>query len=145
MRLLLRRRPRYLRSMTQRSVSRRHCASRWKPIARIPRVLRATHEWTRSGFGLENFDAIGSWRTEDGKFPVDASGSLPGADPLAARRNSRRCSRKIATHLSTGLTEKLLTYALGRGLERFDRPVVASITAKLPSQNYRFSATRYWR
>jgi len=92
------------------------------------------------GFGLENFDAIGSWRTEDGKFPVDASGSLPGGRSFSGPKELKALLKEHRDAFVHGLTEKLLTYALGRGLERFDRPVVASITSKLPSQNYRFSA-----
>ncbi len=91
------------------------------------------------GFGLENYDAVGHWRTQDGKFPIDATGTLP---------NGR--SFNGATELTTVLldqkdafvkcvTEKLLTYALGRGLERYDRPTVKEITTKLVADNYRFT------
>jgi hypothetical protein len=92
------------------------------------------------GFGLENFDAIGAWRTVDGKFPVDASGSLPGGrlfrGPAELKALLVKQDREAFVR---GLTEKLLTYALGRGLERFDKPVVSAIAAKLPSDSYRFS------
>jgi hypothetical protein len=92
------------------------------------------------GFGLENFDAIGAWRTVDGKFPVDASGSLPGGrsfnGPVELKTLLANQDREAFVR---GLTEKLLTYALGRGLERFDKPVVSSIANRLPSRDYRFS------
>ena len=91
------------------------------------------------GFGLENFDAIGAWRTEDGNFPVDASGSLPGGRSFTGPIELKALLKEDRDAFVRGLTEKLLTYALGRGLERFDRPAVATITAKLPSQDYRFS------
>jgi hypothetical protein len=92
------------------------------------------------GFGLENFDAIGRWRTMDGKFAVDASGELPGgekftgpselADVLAARKDEFvRC-----------LAEKMLTFALGRGLISYDRCAVDQIVEGVREKDYRFSA-----
>ena len=75
------------------------------------------------GFGLENFDAIGAWRTDDGKFPIDATGALPDGrtfnGPGGAGGGPARGPRRVRAR---ALTEKLLTYALGRGLERYDRP-----------------------
>jgi hypothetical protein len=91
------------------------------------------------GFGLENFDAIGSWRTEDGKFPVDASGALPDGRSFKTPAELKALLKQEKEAFIRGLTEKLLTYALGRGVERFDRPVVAAITTRLPAHNYRFS------
>ena len=92
------------------------------------------------GFGLENLNAIGSWRTMDGKFPVDASGLLPGGRAFHGPVELKAQLTKDKDAFVRGLTSKLLTYALGRGLERFDRPVVNSIAARLPARNYRFSA-----
>ena len=92
------------------------------------------------GFGLENLNAIGSWRTMDGKFPVDASGLLPGGRAFHGPVELKAQLTKDKDAFVRGLTSKLLTYALGRGLERFDRPVVNSITSRLPARNYRFSA-----
>jgi hypothetical protein len=91
------------------------------------------------GFGLENFDAIGAWRSLDGKFPIDASGSLPdgrrfrGPDELRAILASEREAFVRA------LTSKLLTYALGRGLERYDARTVGEIIDRTASHGYRFS------
>jgi len=93
------------------------------------------------GFGLENFNAIGAWRTEDGKNPLDVSGSLPDgrsfqtpAELKALLKNGHDRDAYVR-----GLTEKLMMYALGRGLERYDRPAVTAITDKLASQDYKFS------
>ena len=91
------------------------------------------------GFGLENFNAIGAWRTQDGKFEVDASGSLPGGRSFQGPAELKALLKENQDAYVRGLTEKLLTYALGRGLERYDRPVVTAIAAKLPARNYRFS------
>jgi len=92
------------------------------------------------GFGLENFNAIGAWRTEDGKFPVDASGELPDGRSFRTPGELKTLLKQDRDVFARALTEKLLTYALGRGLERYDRPTVTTITAQLPSHEYRFSA-----
>ena len=92
------------------------------------------------GFGLENFNAIGAWRDKDGSFPVDASGSLPGGRAFQGPIELKNLLKQEREAFARGLTEKLLTYALGRGLERSDRPVISTITSKLPEHDYRFSA-----
>jgi hypothetical protein len=92
------------------------------------------------GFGLENFNAIGAWRTEDGKFPVDASGTLPDGRTFRTPAELKVLLRQDRDVFARALTEKLLIYAVGRGLERYDRPTVAEIVAKLPVQDYRFSS-----
>ena len=95
------------------------------------------------GFGLENYDAVGAWRTHDGKFPIDASGSLPdgrsfhGADGLAAVLKPSRDA------FAESLAEKLLIYALGRGLERADRPALAQIAARVAADDYKFSSLMF--
>ena len=92
------------------------------------------------GFGLENLNAIGEWRDEDGKFPVDSSGVLPGGKPFKGPKELKAllmAGRRDA--FVAGLTEKLMTYALGRGLERFDRPALQSIEAGLAAHDYHFS------
>lgn len=91
------------------------------------------------GFGLENFNAIGAWRTEDGKFPVDASGALPDGRSFQTPAQLKSMLMADRDTIVRGLTEKLLIYALGRGLERYDRPAVSAIAAGLKSRDYRFS------
>ena len=83
------------------------------------------------GFGLENYDAIGSWRTMDGKFPVDSSGTLPNGKSFKTPAEMRTLLKSDVPEFSRCLTEKMLTYALGRGLERYDRKTVEGITRKL--------------
>jgi len=92
------------------------------------------------GFGLENFDAIGAWRTQDGKFPIDASGTLPDGRSFKGPQELKAILRADRAAFAEGLTEKLLIYALGRGLERYDRPTVKKITNRLAAENYRFSS-----
>ena len=95
------------------------------------------------GFALENFDAIGRWRTmSEAGTPIDASGALPdgtqvrraGGVPRGAARAPRRVRRRPST-------EKLLTYALGRGVEYYDMPAVrADRAAGGARDDYRWSA-----
>jgi Protein of unknown function (DUF1592)/Protein of unknown function (DUF1588)/Protein of unknown function (DUF1587)/Protein of unknown function (DUF1595)/Protein of unknown function (DUF1585)/Planctomycete cytochrome C len=91
------------------------------------------------GFGLENFDAIGAWRTQDGKFPVDATGALPDGRSFQTPAQLKAILKADRDVVARSLTERLLIYALGRGLERYDKPTVTEIAAKLPSQDYKFS------
>jgi mono/diheme cytochrome c family protein len=92
------------------------------------------------GFGLENFDAIGAWRTMDGKFPVDSSGVLPDGRTFNGPEELRAILAKDRDAFARGVTSKLLTYALGRGLERYDAKTVKQIASRLPAKHYRFSA-----
>ena len=92
------------------------------------------------GFGLENFDAIGRWRTEDGKFPIDASGALPNGKHFdgPAELEDILVSNKDA--FTMALTEKMLTYALGRGLESYDRPAIKRIADQVAKDKYHMSS-----
>jgi hypothetical protein len=92
------------------------------------------------GFGLENFDAVGGWRTMDGKFPVDAGGTMPNGKAFSGPVELKALLKENRDAFVRGMTDKLLMYALGRGLERPDRRVVASIAAKLPERNHKFAA-----
>ena len=92
------------------------------------------------GFGLENFDAVGAWRTADGKFPIDAKGELPNGDEFDGPDELIAILSRQPRAFSEALTSKLLTYALGRGLEGYDRRTVREIAARLPARDYRFSA-----
>ncbi len=91
------------------------------------------------GFGLENYDAIGAWRTNDGKFPVDAAGTLPGGKSFQTPAELKAILKTDSAAFSQCVTEKMLTYALGRGLERYDKPAVRSIQAGLAADGYKFS------
>ncbi len=93
------------------------------------------------GFGLENFDAVGAWRTRDGKFDIDPAGDLPGSgrfdDPVELMSVLRETKRE---EFCRCLTKKMLTYALGRGLEPFDRCAVTSVMKRLEADDYRFQS-----
>ena len=92
------------------------------------------------GFGLENFDAVGAWRTEDGKFAVDASGALPDGRTFRGPEELVGVLRQDKDAFARALTEKLMIYALGRGLERPDRRTVRTIARQVAESDYRFSA-----
>jgi mono/diheme cytochrome c family protein len=90
------------------------------------------------GFALENYDAIGKWRTMDGGFPVDSSGKLPGGKTFSNAADLRQILSQRQYEFSRTLTEKLLIYSLGRGLARYDRPTVNEITKTLANSGYGF-------
>jgi hypothetical protein len=91
------------------------------------------------GFGLENLNAIGAWRDSEGKFPVDSSGVLPGGQKFQGPNELKKLLLERRTAFVAGLSEKMLTYALGRGLERYDRPALQTIEAGVAAHDYKFS------
>ncbi|MFN7923914.1 MAG: DUF1592 domain-containing protein [Bryobacteraceae bacterium] len=92
------------------------------------------------GFGLENYDPLGTWRTHDGKFEVEAGGVLPGERKFASPAELKQLLLQDKDTFTRGLAEKMLTYALGRGLEPYDKPVVRSMTENVAAKGYRFSS-----
>jgi mono/diheme cytochrome c family protein len=90
------------------------------------------------GFGLENYDAIGKWRTKDGNFDVDSSGTLPDGKTFSSPAEMRTILTSQLPQFSRTLTEKMMTYALGRGLKAFDRRTVDNINQTLAAEGYRF-------
>jgi hypothetical protein len=95
------------------------------------------------GFGLENYDAIGHWRTKDGKFDVDSSGTLPNGKTFSNPAEMRSVFLTQLPAFSRCITEKMLTYSLGRGLGFPDRRVVDEIDRKLAAGNYGFQSLIY--
>ena len=92
------------------------------------------------GFAMENFDAIGAWREKDGKTPIDPSGKLPSGETFAGAGELRDLIVKTRREeFVRCLAEKLLTYALGRGLEYYDQCAVDKITKALPEDGHTFS------
>jgi hypothetical protein len=92
------------------------------------------------GFGLENFDAIGRWREKDGSLTVDASGELPGGEKFAGPLELADVLKQRQDEFARCLAERMLTFALGRGLESIDRCAVDTIVEGLQKKDYRFSA-----
>jgi hypothetical protein len=90
------------------------------------------------GFALENYNGIGQWRTKDGGSEIDASGKLPDGTAFNGPSGLRKAmtSSKREEFAAT-VTEKLLTYALGRGLEYYDQPTVRAILRQCDQGDYR--------
>jgi hypothetical protein len=94
-----------------------------------------------AGFALENFDAIGRWRTVDESFnPIDASGVLPDGAKFDGVSDLRAALVRKPERFVTTVTEKLLTYALGRGLEFYDMPAVRQIVRDARPGGYKFQS-----
>ena len=92
------------------------------------------------GLALENFDGVGRWRArEESGAPIDASGALPDGSAFAGAAGLTEALLTSDLFIRT-VTEKLLTYALGRGLEPYDAPVVRAIVRATAPQDYRLSA-----
>jgi hypothetical protein len=119
-----------------------------------PRTLRERMEMHRAsatcagchkvmdplGFAMENFDAVGTWRTRDGGLPLDASGQLADGTKVDGVVALRRALVARSDVFVRTLTEKLMIYGLGRGLQYYDMPVVRDVARKAGQQDYRFSA-----
>jgi hypothetical protein len=92
------------------------------------------------GLGLENFDAIGKWRTKEPGGAIDAHGQLVDGRPIDGAAALREALTVDPEQFARVFTEKLLTYALGRGLEAYDMPTVRRIVREAADDDYRFSA-----
>ncbi|HEY3822963.1 MAG TPA: DUF1592 domain-containing protein [Bryobacteraceae bacterium] len=92
------------------------------------------------GFSLDNFDAIGQWRSKEAGLPIDATGQLADGTKVEGVVDLRKALLLHPERFVGTMTEKLMTYGLGRGLEYYDIPVVRSITRDAARNNYRFSS-----
>jgi hypothetical protein len=93
------------------------------------------------GFALENFDAIAEWRdTYSSGAPIDAAAELPDGTVFNGPTELRKVLLKHSDEFLTTMTEKLLTYALGRGLEAADAPAVRQVKREGASTDYRFAS-----
>ena len=92
------------------------------------------------GLGLETYDAVGAFRTMDGKVAIDSSGTLPDGKSFRGAEDLKQILKAKSDAFTHNLTEKLMTFALGRGLEGYDAPVVDRISRQVAAKDYRFSA-----
>jgi len=92
------------------------------------------------GLALENFDAVGTWRTHDGESLIDASGVLVDGTKVNGVAGLRQWVMSRSDQFVRVVTEKLLTYGLGRGVEYQDMPMLRSIVHDAASNNYKFSS-----
>jgi hypothetical protein len=91
------------------------------------------------GFGMENYDAMGRWRTTEGQVPLDTTGLLPDGRTFSGAAQLKAMLRADSPKFARALSEKLLTYALGRGLESNDEPAIHKIELRVEQRGYRFS------
>ncbi|MCA1685639.1 MAG: DUF1588 domain-containing protein, partial [Planctomycetia bacterium] len=91
------------------------------------------------GFGFENFDAIGAWRDKDADAAVDPSGELPSGQKFRGPKELKAILKGRDKDVARCLAEKMLTYALGRGIEYFDTCAVDKIVKGTAEDRYRFS------
>lgn len=92
------------------------------------------------GFALENFDAVGRWRTAEERKPIDASGGLPDGSTFTGVAALERGLLQRPELFAGTISEKLLTYALGRGVESYDAPAIREIVRRAQADNFRFSS-----
>src|SRR5262249_17544240 len=92
------------------------------------------------GLSLENFDAVGRWRDKgESNAPIDATGALPDGTSFNGPRELRTALLEHPEMFVNTLTEKLLTYSVGRGLEYYDAPTVRAIVREASAVDYKFS------
>jgi len=92
------------------------------------------------GFALENFNGIGGWRTMDGVTPIDSSGTMAGGGKFTGPAEFRKILAGRREQLVATVTNKLLIYALGRGAESYDQPVVRQIMREAEKSDYKWSS-----
>jgi hypothetical protein len=90
------------------------------------------------GFGFENFDGVGKYRTIDGQFPIDSSGTLPSGEKFDGPMELVDILTIRGEAFARTLTERMLVFALGRGLDYYDECAVDKIMKQLKKDNYRF-------
>ncbi len=91
------------------------------------------------GFALENFDGIGTWRDYDGRFPIDPAGELPSGDKFSGAADLKNILKNNEDFIRS-LARNMLTYALGRGLEYYDKCAVDDACKLLKSNDHKFTA-----
>jgi hypothetical protein len=91
------------------------------------------------GFALENYDAIGAFRLKDGEFDIDASGAFADGTKFQGAADLKTIIRAKKEQFTRCLTEKMLIYALGRGMEYYDRPTIERIVTAVGEGDYKFS------
>jgi hypothetical protein len=91
------------------------------------------------GLSLENYDAAGGWRAKEGNFEIDASGTLPDGRVINGAKGLKAALRARSDAFVEHFADRLMTYGLGRGLEKSDRPALLAIVDELKARDYRFS------
>ena len=137
------RRPRtYRRSRKPaKTASLARCAKCSRCIERNPACASCHARMDPLGLSLENFDAIGQWRTTDAGTPIDASGVLLDGTKVDGPVALRHALVAQKDQFVRTVADKLLTYAIGRGLEHYDAPAIRGIVRAAAADDYRWSST----
>jgi hypothetical protein len=91
------------------------------------------------GFAFENFDAVGKFRSKDGNDPIDPSGTLPSGQAFKGPGELKDILKGKTDLVARNVTEKLMTYALGRGLEYYDERAIKKVVGEMAKNDYKFS------
>jgi hypothetical protein len=91
------------------------------------------------GFGLENYDAVGAWRAKENDQKIDSSGVLPGGEKFDGPKELKTILMHKKDLFARNLADRLLTYALGRGMEIADRCVLDKIADSAKAGDYKMS------
>jgi hypothetical protein len=92
------------------------------------------------GFALENYDASGAWRTKDGNFDVDSSAQLPDGRRLEGAKGLKQAIRGKSDAFVEHFVDRLMTFGIGRGFYKSDRPFIQQVAREAAAHDYRFSA-----
>jgi hypothetical protein len=92
------------------------------------------------GFALENYDASGAWRTKDGNFDIDSSSKLPDGRKLSGAKSLKQAIREKSSAFVDHFVDRLMTFGIGRGLDKSDRPFIRQVAADAATHDYKFSA-----
>jgi hypothetical protein len=92
------------------------------------------------GFSMENYDAVGRWRNMEDSKPIDASGGLPDGSKFTGVAGLQKALLAHPDVFAGTLAEKLLVYALGRGVENYDAPAIRQVVRDARTKDYRFSS-----
>jgi len=121
-----------LKVPTMRDILERHHSA--------PTCATCHRSFEPMGLALENFDAVGAWRTQDEGQPIDATATLVDGTKIDGVADLRKMLVRYQDQFVRVVVEKLVTYALGRGVEYQDMPLVRSIVRESATNNYRFSS-----
>jgi len=118
--------------LTMRQAMERHRAS--------PACIGCHLRMDPIGFAMENFDAVGRWRDDDGGNPIDGSGVLPTGEEFNGMAGLKKALLTVPEDFVTTVTEKLLMYATGRNVQYFDEPAIRTIVRNSARDNYTFNS-----
>jgi hypothetical protein len=124
---------------TEKAVSSGSLRQRMEQHRANPACANCHAKMDPLGFAFENFNAIGAFRAKDGNFDIDASGVLPDGKSFNGPAELKVILKEKKDLFSRCLAEKMLIYALGRGVEYYDKPTLDRVGTALAGNNYRFS------